>query len=119
MDENYLKLKSKTCRYYSIKNDQFNFGICQSWAYVHFLLGYIILFFFFYPRNYISFARQRISFPYQRKYFKSKTIAFETTVLQLLKDFLSCQFNIKSFNSERNRLTVNSLFLECILLYIF
>ena len=49
-------------RYYNIENDRFNTAICQSWAYLNFLLGYIIQF-FFYPRNYISFVRQRMSFP--------------------------------------------------------
>ena len=67
-----------TGRYYSIENDRFNIGICQSWACVHFLLGYIII---FHVRNYISFVRQRISFPEQRKYFDSKRTAFETTIL--------------------------------------
>ena len=46
-----------------------------------FLIDYIIQFVFFYPQNYISFLRQRILFPEQRKYFDSKRIAFETAIL--------------------------------------
>ena len=61
-------------------------GLCT------FLIVYIIQLVFFYPRNYIFFVRQRISFPDQRKYFDRKKIAFQTTILHLLKDFLSCQF---------------------------
>ena len=56
-----------------------------------------------------------ISFPDQRKYFGSKMIALETTILYLtFKGFpLMPILNRKSINSERNRLTVISLFLEC------
>ena len=63
---------------------------------IHFILAYIIPFFFFHPRNYIFFVRQRISFSDQRKYFNSKRTAFETTILELLKDFLSRQFLIEN-----------------------
>ena len=42
---NFFKQKSKTDRYYSTENNRFNIGICQSWAWVRFLLAYIIQFF--------------------------------------------------------------------------
>ena len=68
-------------RYYSIENDRFIISICQSWAFVLLLSGYIIQLFFFYPQNYISFERQRITFPDQRKYFGFKRITFEMKIL--------------------------------------
>ena len=42
-------------------------------ALVNIFIGYNIQFVSFYTRNYISFVRQRISFPDQRKYLNSVT----------------------------------------------
>ena len=92
-----MKQKSKTGRYYIIENDRFNTCICQIWACVHFLLGYIIHFF--------SFILE-IIFPFYGKGFHFQAKVNTLTVKgQHLK--------LKSFNSERNHSTVNSLFLEC------
>ena len=99
--------------YYSIENDRFNIRICQSWACVHFLLGYIIQFFSF------SFE---IIFPLYYKGFnyqaKGNTSTVEDSIWNdnplTVKWFPIMQIiNGESFNSERNHLIVKSLFLEC------
>ena len=58
-------MKSKTSRYYSIENDRFKIGICQSWTCVHFLLGYIIQFFSTIPK--IIFPLYDKGFHFHRK----------------------------------------------------
>ena len=44
------------------------------------------------------FVRERISFQDQRKYFDSKRLGFETIIVQMLKDSLSCQFWVENID---------------------